>query len=337
MLLLPGFLIYVLLSAGYTIYFGLDINSFVGVLKSIRFQIFGTIETFKLSFIDPWYENILALIASSSLPVFVLFLVGLVYSIAIKPKRDMLFISWFFIFFIALTFIYVHYEARYLFPLLPAYYYFVMIAVKFIRDKIKTASIPILIIILLLPLINATNEFSSYNDPVYMAPFEKEVSLYADSITSKEDTIYWVGNAYYLIPKKYILTKYDEFMYIYTFKFGQIDFYTRRISKQLFLDNPNYKMKDGFPYFTDILNNEAHEQVGQSFKKTKNALKDGDTLIIYLGDEISTMDRDKKEIKPLYVMQIHFKDGVVDYYPKETFDFFEFTEKWEKMKNNVME
>jgi hypothetical protein len=180
-------------------------------------------------------QNYIFLWKSASPPVILCFLAGIATSWKQKRPGVGFHTLWFLVFFIAQTYVIAVKEARYLFPLYPAFYYFVAAGLeKLMRvapagvQNTKIAGLLrllVLALVVILPLKNAAAETARFRDPVYRVNFEREVSLYASRLAGP-NRIFWIGPYYPVHPVDYLFDREDSFTSVFHFYNHVIRFYT---------------------------------------------------------------------------------------------------------------
>ncbi|MDP7115534.1 MAG: hypothetical protein QF632_04070 [Candidatus Woesearchaeota archaeon] len=236
-ILLPFFLYYLAFSGAYTIAYGFNENSFIGVFRSVGgLALVNTneeaIQTFyQVDWVDPWYEFIVEMYLGSSGLIMLLILGGLVIAFQKRTLFDKLSLMWFLGFFI--PYLFLHRESRYMIAFFPPLYYFVMRACVFVKQYVARFSYKrfawavFMVLILVVPVLQGYQELRTFTeDEIYFNPFALSIIEYIDYI--KEDgRVYFVDAGYLALPEKYILHEADEAMYMYTITDTHFKFYGR--------------------------------------------------------------------------------------------------------------
>jgi len=190
---------------------------------------------------EPPVENVFFLLAAFGWPLIVMALVGMAAAWKKKIAGRGFFFLWFIVFFMIQSFVIGHKEARYLFPLFPALYFFIAVGMgaflSFLEKRLETkpwkdsARKRVLaaaaLAVLLPPVTRAALELKQFRDPFYYNDFARRVSRKAEELAG-ENTIYWIGSQYTLHPRKYIFHPDDEYGYLYHFYANAVTFYTKK-------------------------------------------------------------------------------------------------------------
>lgn len=281
-LVIPGILYAYLYQANF-------IDSIVLFIESVRLA-----STYVITPESSW-QNYEFLSVSFTLPLIILFIVGLIISIKKRNSDAMLFAVWFFVFFLIQTYVIRHKEARYLFPVFLPMVYFIMIALKEINGSLKRFirrdAIRNLLILLLLSVYvgNAFVESARFQDPFYRNTIVNDVSRTVKQLAGKND-IYWIGNMYALHPKDYIFHLEDEFAYVYHFSANAVKLLTGKEIKNIF----------GSPKISASKENKGLDFV----KNLGDQVKDGDVIIVNVEQGDYQTKNMPKVLHPLIVQKV---------------------------------
>jgi hypothetical protein len=170
-------------------------------------------------------------------------------------------------------------EARYLFPLLPPFYYFA--ALFFLQILKKTAGflsgwrrVGVCVFamsgFLFLPMQQALSECLRFLNPIYTAGYAQQVSEGAEQLAGERGKIYWAGKLYALHDRDPLFHPDDEYTYLYHVFGHTLMFHTGR-------------WVDGFPQarFVRTVDPETGK-VGAMAVGLGVKLEDGDVLVMNL-------------------------------------------------------
>jgi len=324
MLIFPLLAFYLIQSVGYTLYYGLNPNSFIGVYKSLYYSVFGLttksgfagyFPEVKLgdSFNDPFYEYIIAFALTASIPLLILFFVGLIVALKNRTKANKFFLAWTIGVLVPMSFI--HKEFRYIVTYFPAFYYFAITGLFFVNANIlsrfswrKASSSLLIAIVLAFSVVMGFNELLSYKDPAYTNTIAKDSGEYIASITGPENNVYHVGESYVLHPKNFRFSEVNWHMYLYEQEAIKANYFSKRTVS--YYEQPrNTTLFGENPVLVDALRGTSSRQVGQEAYYETSPLKDNDTLIFgwdkkyfFLKDVPEKLDR------PLQVAKIRIRE-----------------------------
>jgi len=154
-----------------------------------------------------------------------------------KERRPiaLFFLVWLACFFIFQTYFIAVREARYLFPIFPAVYYFILkgaiSALNRLLEKNSFAkhstaiSVLFYTAIMVFPLREGFIECLKFKDPVYSYDLPGKISSAIIKKAGDAD-VFWVGPYYTVYPKDFIFDRNDKVTYIYHFYGNAIEFYT---------------------------------------------------------------------------------------------------------------
>tara|TARA_Y100000310_G_C20697331_1_gene826644 strand:- start:2083 stop:3699 length:1617 start_codon:yes stop_codon:yes gene_type:complete len=321
MLLLPFVVYYVIFSAAYTLFYGVDQNSIVGVFKSVFGLIMlnrGTELTqtlYNVEYQDPAFEYLFELYLGTSFLIMILAFMGLILLCKNWNKHDKLTLAWILGF--VIPYLFVHRESRYMFVFFPAFYYLVIKGLTFIKAylnkfdsrKAKSFWYIFLIVLFAIPAYNAFAQITTYaNDPVYFDDFPVRVSDYAYS-EAKGKSVYFVGNGYNIQPERFTFTDYDETMFLYLIGETQLIYFS---GKEL----PTYEPSNKVVYtnkgvqLENPLQGVAKSMAVLTKKEVVNPLQDGDILILAESDgNFYTHNIPDNFEQDLFVYKVHIDDN----------------------------
>jgi len=160
---------------------------------------------------------------------------GVIASLWRRRRIALFFGLWFATVFVIQTYVIVHKEARYLLPALPPLYWFAaagleavwtlaaalaarartsLVATRFRMATIAAALIAAALVAL--PMSRAVSALARYQDPVYTADYERQVSRYALNLAGGRP-ILWVGPYDALHPHDFVFDRQDPYTYVYHF------------------------------------------------------------------------------------------------------------------------
>lgn len=158
-------------------------------------------------------------------PWFVLMVLGLYFCLKEKELKSLVICSWFFGFLVFITFINWNYQVRFLFPVMPACYYFSLYAIrnihrraqKWLEGKSYFSSLRAVIFIALLslPVMCLAGEVQSLSADLYRNNISTRVAMKVNEISSEEDRVWWLGHFYPLYQPGEPIHPQDWFYKIY--------------------------------------------------------------------------------------------------------------------------
>jgi hypothetical protein len=176
-------------------------------------------------------QNYGFMLRSVTWPLIGLFGLGVLSSVLRKRKEHIFYISWLVPCFILQTYLIGGKEARYLLPLLPPMYFFIIAGISECVARIlvtKHSRIGLMVLfvsVIIMPAQATARCLMRYQDPVYKQGYEQKVSLFAAKLAGSH-SIYWYGAPYAVYPKDYLFDSEDEFSYVYHFYLHTIKFFT---------------------------------------------------------------------------------------------------------------
>lgn len=258
-------------------------------------------KTFYSGFQDP-LQNFSFIFLSFGLIPSILLVYGLLQGFKVSLRPWLLIIAWSLPFFIMHTFILNQREARYLFPIFPALYFFVIAGFSLLRNRLcsffpthkdlVTGSLAFLL--LLQPMMLGANEIIKFSDPIYHDNLGGKISQRA-ALEAGDHNLFWIGNYYPFHPKDYLFHKDDEFTSIYHFYEHVVQFYTGRncipFQQAQFMQNPNSEALFPGPHLgryvrnNDVLiiNEEPSPYATSSIPDTLKPLRLQKTIQVILG------------------------------------------------------
>jgi hypothetical protein len=180
-------------------------------------------------------RNYRFLIESVGWPTLVAVGAGVAESIWRRRRIALFFGLWFLTVFVLQTYLIAHKEGRYLMPALPPLYWFAaagleaiwtlalalggragtsLVATRFRMATIAAALIAAAVVSV--PLSRAVSALARFQDPVYTADYERQVSGYALNLAGGRP-ILWVGPYYALHPRDFVFDRQDPYTYVYHF------------------------------------------------------------------------------------------------------------------------
>ena len=186
--------------------------------------------------------NVSFLYAQMTAPLFLLMCAGLLMVWRRKNEFNIVMFMWLTVFLLIASVIGAHYEYRYLFPLIPACYFFCAFAMQELFDYAQKrrrqekyfsqAAAAILILLMVLPALGFTREIKSLNSGFYQNNLHRKAAL---ASTAGGD-FYWFGGLYAMYQKDAPFHVDDPYYKIYHFWLNGINFYTGQ-RPQRFLRN----------------------------------------------------------------------------------------------------
>jgi hypothetical protein len=183
---------------------------------------------------DP-IRNYRFLLESVTWPLLVVGAVGAIASVRNRLRGSLFFALWLTVIFLFQTYLVGHREARYLFPMFPAVYFFVAVGLETLWTQVprlvpvgwkpRVATAVLLAGIMVLPALSAVGALARFQDPVYTRDYEGTVSRHAAGLV-RGGQIYWVGPYFSMHPRDYIFDRDDPFTYVYHFYTHVVTFWT---------------------------------------------------------------------------------------------------------------
>jgi len=295
--ILPAGLFFLVLGL---LYHYLKVTSFFSAPQEIIGQLFLMRELVR-SKIESVGENFFFLGQSMTWPVFLASFAGM--GLACKQKRPE---AWPLSFW-ALGFWFYHSviifnkEARYLFPLLPPFYYF---AALFILEFVKKISFGArgwkqkmiyalcAVCFLTLPVRQAFSECLRFSNPVYTAGYAQQVSEGAARLAGERGKIYWAGKLYALHDRDPLFHPDDEYTYLYHVFGHTLMFHTGR-------------WVDGFPQARFFLGADPETQKRWALALgLGQKLRDGDVLVMNLEKGSYSVRNLPAQLQPLLAAHV---------------------------------
>lgn len=176
---------------------------------------------------DPFYEYFLAILKTFTLPLVFLILMGIYISIKSGTTADLLHLAWIIVFLLIQTFIMVHKEARYLFPIYPSLAYFIVRgAARLINTMVKnqktvdSRQVAALMLVgaitaLFLPANEGAAMLSRMKDQVFSNNFLSGIAEDIDKRVPKTGRVFWINDLYSIYPFQPYYLKYDEYFFFH--------------------------------------------------------------------------------------------------------------------------
>jgi hypothetical protein len=189
---------------------------------------------------------ILFLESQMTSPVFYFMLYGLMVCLKKKNSKIFLLWTWFVIFLSVNIFIGKHYEFRYLFPILPACYFFFAYGLQetfiYLEKKLGSIGVKLFstvgILIFILPTMAFGREIMSFQRDIYHRSFQSKVSKESLKLVQNGGNIFWLGTLFTIYhPDKEVLEN-DPYYKVYHFNQNAISFFTDRATYYLNYDSP---------------------------------------------------------------------------------------------------
>lgn len=202
-------------------------------------------------------------------------------------------------------------EMRYLFPLLPSFFFLAIVGLQTIRaGRWRTAMTCLLIAY---GATRAARELVKFRDPFYFTPFERTVSLRAKELAGG-GRIFWIGKYYGLHPREAVFHPEDHFTYLYHFHSHVVRFYSGR---------PVFPRPGADFDFPEPGENRKWIAVSD----VETFAHDGDVFIINTDTENNLTEDMTPTLPPLYVQRVRLRpkleelaDGRYDWYGRNGAD-----------------
>jgi 4-amino-4-deoxy-L-arabinose transferase-like glycosyltransferase len=171
---------------------------------------------------DPTLEYLWDFADAFGLPVVVLAALGVLVALVRRRDGDLLCLAWLAVMATALTALVGHKEARYAFPVLPPFVYFVVCAVDAIVGGMRASAgawgtvVAGLGVVLALarPVKLAAAELTLFGDPAYAQPYLPRVARWLrERSTPGQPVLVNASFIYTIYPRAPVLFRYDEFFH----------------------------------------------------------------------------------------------------------------------------
>ncbi len=189
--------------------------------------------------------NLSFLYAQMTAPLFLLMCAGLLMVWRRKNEFNIVMFMWLIVFLLIASVIGAHYEYRYLFPLIPACYFFCAFAMQEIFDytqkkwgaekRFSLGASTVFVLMMALPAVAFAKEIKSLNSGFYQNDFHRRVA----NVIAKGNGFTWLGGMYSMYQKDAPFHPDDPFYKIYHFWVNGINFYTGKTPK-VFLNHTHY-------------------------------------------------------------------------------------------------
>jgi hypothetical protein len=173
-----------------------------------------------------------------TLPWLVLMILGLYFCIRDIQWQNMIIWSWFFVLISFFTFIIKHYEIRYLFPVMPACYFFGLFAIKIVYgwvqkrmvDKSYFFALRLVVLFSLLawPAMNLMNELQSLSNDFYSNKIPVRIAEKVKELSNEKDVVFYAGHFYPLYQYGDQVNTKDDFYKIYHLASNGLSFLSAR-------------------------------------------------------------------------------------------------------------
>jgi hypothetical protein len=198
------------------------------------------------AFTEDALRNYRFVIEAVGWPVLVAALAGVGASLWRRRRIALFFGLWFLTVFVLHTYVIAHKEARYLLPALPPLYWFaaagleaiwtLALAVRaragtsLVTTRFRMATLAAALIaaaVVAVPMSRAISALARFQDPVYTADYEQQVSRYALNLAGAQP-ILWVGPYYALHPHDFVFDRQDPYTHVYHFYAHVVKFWIGR-------------------------------------------------------------------------------------------------------------
>jgi hypothetical protein len=206
-----------------------------------------------------------------TLPWFILMIFGLYYCLKYMEWQSMVLWSWFVGFMVFITFVSWNYHVQYLFPVMPACYFFSLYGVKSIygwaQKRIEGKGyfyffrIVGFVTLIAWPVMNLVGEIQSLRNGIYSNKVSDRIVAKVKELSSKNGAVWYIGQYYPIYQSGQQIHPQDWFYKIYHLGNNALSF----LSAQKIRGFPDYTR---YEYF--------------------NFLKDEDTLIYYPGPGVTS-------------------------------------------------
>ena len=187
-------------------------------------------------------------------PVFYFMLFGLFVCSKSKNLKILIVWIWFTSFLVINIFVGKHFEFRYLFPILPACYFFFSYgfqeAYLFFEKRYGSMPQKILpigvILILIIPTMVFGREIVSLQGNIYFRDFQSKVSKEVQEFSKQGGNTFWLGPVFAMYQPGKEIVENDPFYKVYHFHHNAISFYTDQMAYYLNYDTPySFSLKVG--------------------------------------------------------------------------------------------
>lgn len=206
-----------------------------------------------------------------TLPWFILMIFGLYFCLKYKEWQSMVLWSWFVGFMIFITFVSWNYHVQYLFPVMPACYFFSLYGIKNIdgwaqkwvigKGYFSALRIVGFVALLAWPVMNLVGEIQSLRSDFYSNKISARIVMKVNELSHEKKTVWFLGEFYSIYQSGEQIHPQDWFYKIYHLGANALSF----LSARKILDLPD-----------------------STFYRDTNFLKIGDALIYYPGLGVSS-------------------------------------------------
>lgn len=247
---------------------------------------------------QPAILNYLFLLYSLSLPLAVFAIIGAALDWREHVQNRTFILMWAGLFFLFQTYAISVKESRYLFPIFPPLYLWIVIASRSAWNycfkqpnspRLRWIGILLIAVLTTTALARGIKECKKFRDPFYSSDMPGAVSHYAKSLAGPH-SIFWIGPYYAQHPKDFVFHPEDKITYIYHLYKHVVQFYAQR---------PVNALADA--QFQDSLPGESAVFVGPNIRQLA---KDGDVLIINREPSLYITGTIPSSMKPLLVERV---------------------------------
>jgi hypothetical protein len=168
-----------------------------------------------------------------------LMLAGLVFCLREKEPRSLVMWSWLAVYLFFITLANRYYQYRYLFPVIPACYYFFLYALQRFADGAEArwgnadyfrwVRVAVLMVICFVPAANLAREIQSLSGKPFHENFERRFAArVAELTTSPGVKLFWLGQFYPIYQDGDDLHPKDEYYKIYHYGLNGLSFFSDR-------------------------------------------------------------------------------------------------------------
>ena len=240
-----------------------------------------------------------------TLPWFILMILGLCFCLKYKEWKSMILWSWFVGFMVFITFVNWNYHVQYLFPVMPACYFFSLYGVSNIYDWIKkrlkgkvyfpALRIVGLVVLLAWPTVNLVSEIQSLRSDFYRNKVTDQIVTKVKELTGEKNKSWYLGEFYPMYQPGEQIHPQDWFYKIYHLGANALSFLSAR---------------------------KIHDIPDHTFYLFSKFIKKGDTLIYYPGINVSSKFIPAPEkLPPIYVGKIEPSVFVLNYQSEKNKSF----------------
>lgn len=232
------------ISANLLAYSGIHSAGFPEKVEMLARAVFRGFRSSSVQFMtDPWNEYLVYMWMVIPALLWLPMIAGIRSSLVRRTRADLVMLGLFLVYFLALSFLFGHREARYMLPLFIPVYYFIAAGTaelwKYFGGPLSRgyAVRAVFSLCAALALFSASRsalkEIKLFNGPFFYTPWEKDVSVKIAGPSEEKYTVFWAGDFLPLRPPDYFFHRNEEYYSVFHFAPHVVYFYTGRMPQAL--------------------------------------------------------------------------------------------------------